>query len=371
MDITEKIELISKKPVEEILTIENLKHLFEIGISLKHYIGFEISGIPHIGAALMQALVIKNLQKAGVKCRLFLADWHSWINNKLGGNLEFIQKVGKEFFGQVLLDTIDLVGGDSEKVDIILGSELYDKNNDYWRLVIDISKNTTLARIKKSISIAGRKEGEGIPFALLIYPAMQVADIFELESHIAHAGTDQRKAHVIALEVYNKIFKPFKYNNEILQPVAIHHHLIMGLQKPLFIPENEEELKKLKTEMKMSKSKPDSAIFIDDNEEEIRRKIKNAFCPARDLRYNPVLDWVDYIVFTTTDEFVVERPEKFGGTIIYTNFEELKKDFVEGKLHPLDLKNALADYLIKFLKPIYKKYEDNELIKEVKNKITR
>jgi tyrosyl-tRNA synthetase len=237
MDIERKLEIVNQKPVEEILTVENLKHLFEIGVPLKHYIGFEISGIPHIGAVISQALVIRNLQKVGVKCRLFLADWHSWINNKLGGDLEFIQKVAKEFFGKVLLDSIDLVGGDSEKVDVILGSELYSCNDDYWRLVIDISKHTTLNKIKKSISIAGRKEGESVSFALLVYPPMQVADIFELESHIAHAGTDQRKAHVLAIELYDKVFKPLKYNNEILKPVAIHHHLVMGLQKPPFIPE--------------------------------------------------------------------------------------------------------------------------------------
>ncbi|MEO2154794.1 MAG: tyrosine--tRNA ligase [Nanoarchaeota archaeon] len=371
MDVEEKLKIINQKPVEEILTIENLEHLLEIGVPLKHYIGFEISGIPHIGAALMQALVIRNLQKINAKCRIFLADYHTWMNNKLGGDLDFIRKVGKEFFGQVLLDSIDLVGGNSEKVDLILGSELYSCNDDYWRLVIDVSKNMTLTKAKKSISIAGRKEGESVSFAQLVYVPMQVADIFELESHIAHAGTDQRKAHVIALEVYNKIFKPLKHNNEILQPVAIHHHLVMGLQKPPFIPNNEEELKKLKTEMKMSKSKPNSAIFVTDSEEEIRKKIKNAFCPAKDTRYNPVLDWVEYLVFTTTNEFTIERPEKFGGTITYNSFEELKKDFKEGKLHPLDLKNALADYLVKLLKPLYTKYKDHPLVEEIKKKITR
>jgi tyrosyl-tRNA synthetase len=145
----------------------------------------------------------------------------------------------------------------------------------------------------------------------------------------------------------------------------------MGLQKPPFIPENEEDLKKLKTEMKMSKSKPDSAIFVTDDENEIRRKIKNAFCPAKDVRYNPVLDWVEYLIFTTTKEFTIERPEKYGGTITYTSFEDLKKDFIEGKLHPLDLKNAVAEYLVEFLKPLYTKYKDHELVKEIKQKITR
>jgi len=371
MDIEEKIKIIQEKPVEEVLTIENLRHLLEIGVPLQHYIGFEISGIPHIGATIMQALVIRNLQRIGVKCRLFLADWHSWINNKLGGDIDFIQKVARKFFGSVLLDAIDLVGGNSEKVDIILGSELYSCNDEYWRLVIDISKNLTLNKVKKSISIAGRKEGESVSFAILIYPPMQVADIFELESHIAHAGTDQRKAHVLAIELFNKVSKPLKYKDEILKPVAIHHHLVMGLQKPSFIPQNEEELKALKAEMKMSKSKPDSAIFVTDNEEDIRRKIRNAFCPEKDIRYNPVLDWVEYLVFTTSKEFIIERPEKFGGTIVYNSFEELKKDFKEGKLHPLDLKNALTDYLIEFLKPLYKKYKEHELVKEIKNKISR
>lgn len=370
MDIEEKIEIVNQKPVvEEIITIDNLRNLLETGHKLKHYIGFEISGIPHLGTALMQALVIRNLQKVGIKCRIFLADWHSWINNKLGGDLEYIQKVGKKFFGKVLLDSIDLVKGDSEKVDVILGSELYDKNNDYWRLVIDVSRHNTLNRMKRSISIAGRKEGENVSFALLIYPAMQVADIFELESFIAHAGMDQRKAHVIALETYDKIFKPLKINGEIVQPVIIHHHLIMGLQKPNFIPQDEEELKQLKIDMKMSKSKPDSAIFISDGEEEIRRKIKNAFCLAKDLRYNPIIDWVEYLIFPIAKEFKVEREQKYGGDIYYENIEELKKDFKEGNLHPLDLKNAVAEYLVKFLKPLYSKYKENEFVKEIKEKI--
>lgn len=93
MDIERKIELIKKKPTEELLTEENLRHLLEVGAPLQHYIGFEISGYIHLGTGLMAGAKIADLQKAGVKTRIFLADWHSWINDKLGGDLEVIRRL--------------------------------------------------------------------------------------------------------------------------------------------------------------------------------------------------------------------------------------------------------------------------------------
>jgi len=32
-----------------------------------------------------------------------------------------------------------------------------------------------------------------------------------------------------------------------------------------------------------------------------------------------------------------------GGDLIYDNYEKIEKDFISKKLHPLDLKNAVAD----------------------------
>ena len=59
--------------------------------------------------------------------------------------------------------------------------------------------------MQRSITILGRKEGEQHDFAKLIYPAMQAADIFALGVHIAQAGMDQRKAHVVARDVATKM----------------------------------------------------------------------------------------------------------------------------------------------------------------------
>jgi len=92
MKVQERLELFKKWPTEEILTEEDLKKLLENGEKLKHYIGFEISGRIHLGTGIgcMQKLV--DLQKADVECSVFLADYHAWINNKLGGNWKIFKK---------------------------------------------------------------------------------------------------------------------------------------------------------------------------------------------------------------------------------------------------------------------------------------
>ena len=375
MDIEKKVELITRKPTEEVLTVDNLRDLLEIGMSLQHYIGFEISGYIHLGTGLMAGAKIADFQKAGIKTRVYLADWHSWINDKLGGDLEVIQKVALGYFKEGMKQSIKVMGGDPDKVEFVLASEILERG-DYWRTIIDISKNVTLARMMRSITIMGRQMGEAIDFAKLIYPAMQVADIFYQGVNIAHAGMDQRKAHVIAREVAEKLkYHPLVWDGKKVKPVAVHHHLLLGLQEPPKWPVGgEEEFKEIKAQMKMSKSKPYSAVFIHDTPEEIREKLRKAFCPAKEVNYNPVLDWAEHIIFREEPaEFTIHRPAKFGGDVTYTTFEELKRDFAEGKLHPLDLKNAVAEYLIELLKPIREYFEKHpeplELMKSVQ--ITR
>jgi len=375
MDIEKKVELITRKPTEEVLTVGDLRDLLEVGMPLRHYIGFEISGYIHLGTGLMAGAKIADFQKAGIRTRVFLADWHSWINDKLGGDLEVIQKVALGYFKEGMKQSIKVMGGDPDKVEFVLASEILERG-DYWRTIIDISKNVTLARMMRSITIMGRQMGEAIDFAKLIYPAMQVADIFYQGVNIAHAGMDQRKAHVIAREVAEKLkYHPLVWDGKKVKPVAVHHHLLLGLQEPPKWPVGgEEEFKEIKAQMKMSKSKPYSAVFIHDTPEEIREKLRKAFCPAKEVNYNPVLDWAEHIIFREEPaEFTIHRPAKFGGDVTYTTFEELKRDFAEGKLHPLDLKNAVAEYLIELLKPIREYFEKHpeplELMKSVQ--ITR
>lgn len=359
MNNEEKFELITRN-LEEVLTPEDLREMLEGKEKLKHYIGFEISGKIHIGTGLMCMSKVKDFMDAGVDCSIFLADWHAWINDKLGGDREKIKEIAAGYFKEGLKVSFKCIGGDPEKLKFVLGSDLYHNNDNYWACLIDVSKNTTLGRMQRSITIMGRKEGEAVDFAKLIYPPMQVADIFMQGINLAHAGLDQKKAHVVAREVAPKlkVVPLLNKSKEKIKPIAVHHHLILGLQKPSIWPVPKDKLQELWSNMKMSKSIPDSAIFIDDEPDEIRRKLNKAFCPEKEIEFNPVLDWAKYLIFKNERAVLkVERPAKFGGNMAYNSYNNLESDFSEGKLHPMDLKNAVAGAIVEILKPAREHFE--------------
>jgi tyrosyl-tRNA synthetase len=359
MDVQKRFDLI-KHNTEEIMTDEDLKLYLESGMKLKHYIGFEISGKPHLGHGLVCMSKVKDFADAGIECNIFLADWHSWINDKLGGDLEVIKKVGVAYFKEALIAAYKCVGGDPKDLHFTLGSDLYHNNDKYWETVVDISKNTTLGRIERSITIMGRKEGESVDFAKLIYPPMQVADIFIQGIHIAHAGMDQRKAQVIARDCGLKLKTSPLLDKEgkKIKPVAVHGHLILGLQKPPIWPVPKDKMQELWSQMKMSKSIPNSAIYMTDSEEEVRKKIQSAFCPEGEVEFNPLIDWAKYLVFINDkSKLEIKRPDKFGGNKTYHSYESLVSDFKDKKLHPMDLKSAMADKLVEILAPARKHFD--------------
>jgi len=265
-----------------------------------------------------------------------------------------IQSVAVGYFKEGIKASFKCVGGDPTKLKFILGSELYYNNNKYWATMVEVSKNTTLSRINRSISILGRKEGGAVDFAKLLYPPMQVADIFSLGVNLPHAGLDQRKAQVIGRDVALKLkINPLlNKNRNKIKPVAVHHHLILGLGKPPVWPVPKDRLQELWSLLKMSKSKPKTCIFIHDSPEDIRIKIKEAFCPEGETEFNPLLDWVKYLIFKDKDsKLQIKRPEKFGGNKIYTSYSDLETDFAQKNLHPLDLKLAVAEKIIEILEP--------------------
>ncbi len=365
MDTETKIDRLTRG-LEEVLTREDLKYALETGIPLKHYIGLEISGQPHIGAALKTLYHIHHFQKGGADCSIFLADWHAWINDKLGGNKDDISRVAKGYFKECFMAAAKVAKVDPESICFVLGSELYHNQDAYWETVMDVCKHTTLARMQRSTTIMGRSEGEKMDFAKLIYPAMQVADIYFQQITLAHAGMDQRKAHVVAREVAHKLqYHTLKHQNKTISPIALHHHLVMGLQKPSQWPIPKEKLQEMHSAMKMSKSVQGSAVFLDDSPEEIKKKINAAFCVEKDLSYNPVLDWAEHLVFPFVKKMEIDRPAKFGGTVSYAHYKDLENDFASGKLHPMDLKNGLADALSDILSPA-RKHLTSEKSKKLK-----
>ncbi len=360
----DKLSLIINN-LEEVLTEDDLKNLIRNKNRLVHYIGFEISGLIHLGTGLMSSLKIKDFQKAGVKCHIFLADWHSYINDKLGGDLKIIKETAVKYYQEAFKVCLEQIGGNSQKLEFILGSELYHNNDLYWLTFIEISKNTTLARIQRSIDIMGRKLKEEIDFAKLCYPPMQVADIFAIGANLVHAGLDQRKAHVIARDVALKLkFKPLlDKNKKPIKPIALHHHILLGLAKPPKWPITESELKEILVELKMSKSKPESCVFIHDSKEEVESKILRAFCPPKETLFNPPLDWLVNLVLPIKKEISIKTSE---GIKKYKEHDKAKilKDYQNGLIHPLDLKEVLIKNLWEILEPIHNHFK-NEKFKKI------
>lgn len=354
MEIKEKINLITRN-CQEILTESDLENLIRTGTELNHYIGFEISGMVHLGTGLVSMGKIADFLKAGVKCRVFLADFHSYLNNKLGGKWENIRWATENYFKEGLIASLKCFGLDENDVEFITGKELYKDNIEHWETFMEVGKNITLSRNLRSISIMGKGRGKDVDMATLFYPPLQVADIFTMGINLVHSGIDQRKAHVVARDVAKKLtIKPLKdKKGNVIAPIAIHQVLIAGLTGPEKGSNDEESLK-------MSKSKPNSAIFVHDSPDEIRSKIKKAYGPPKEIKYNPLINWVKTLVFWGEEKgrFEIKRPEKFGGDLVYTEVNKLVEDYRSGELFPLDLKNGLADWLIEKLEPARKHFEE-------------
>jgi len=382
MDTDDKLELFKAPPTEEILTESDLRSAIEREIPLKHYIGFEISGFLHLGSGIVTMSKVADLQKAGVDCSVFLADFHAWINNKLGGDLATIQKVAGGYYKEGFQKCLEVMGGDPNKIKFVLGSDLYEEHkSEFLKVMIDVSKNVNLARVKRSITIMGRKLGEEINFAMLLYPPMQVADIFIQNLNVIHAGMDQRKAHVIARDVATKLkIHPLIYKKtlkgktfeEKYKPIAIHTHLLAGLGKPPKWPIPKAKLQEVLSEMKMSKSQPNTCVFIHDTPEQIKYKMMQAFCPPKEIKFNPVLDWAKHVIFKAGRELEIKRAKKYGGNVHFYTYKDLEKVYSQGKLHPMDLKAGVADELIELLEPIRKHFKKPRIrkMKEELEKLT-
>lgn len=346
MDTEKKIDLI-KSFAEEIVTREELKELFETKEHPVAYDGFEPSGVAPIHFGLLRATNLKRMLKAGVKFKLYLADYFGYINNKLGGDLEKIRTAGKYFIEVWKACDIDV-----DKVEIIWAKDLMDKL-DYWDKTLTIAKNTTINRTKRALTILGRKKGDKISTAQLFYPSMQVTDIFDMNIDICQLGMDQRRAHMLARDVADKL--GWK------KPVAVHHHILLGLQG----------LQKKKTKedtlmaSKMSKSKPKTCIYMHDSFKEIKEKINGAYCPPKQVKGNPLLEYCKYIIFMERDSVEIKRPKKYGGNLEVQSYKELEKIYKKGDLHPLDLKKMVARELNEMIKPVRDYFDKHKRAKKL------
>ena len=351
MDIEQRLNLI-KHVGEEIVTEEELKILLETKKHPIAYDGFEPSGNMHIAQAILRTINVNKMVKAGVKFKMLVADWFAWMNNKLGGDLNKIRTTGKYF-----IEVWKACGMNVNEIEFIWSKDLV-RQEGHWKTTIDIARNATVKRILRTSQIMGRKSTETLSAAQVIYPCMQAADIFHLKCDICQLGMDQRKVNILAREVGPKI--------GLWKPVIVSHHMILGLSEP---KSSYEDLADRLLDLKMSKSKPDSAIFMTDCKEEIKRKIKKAYCPEGIVEENPILEYWKYIIFERFKTVKIERAEKFGGNLEFDSYEELEKEFLQKKLHPMDLKEGTAEYLNRLIEPVRSKLEKSKTAQRLAEEI--
>lgn len=354
MDIQEKIKLIQEVG-EEIIGLDEIKAKLEAGQELIAYDGFEPSGKIHIAQGLLRAINIQKLLQAGVKFKVLVADWHAFANNKLGGDMDKIQKVGQYF-----IEVWKACGVDTSKVEVVRSSDLV-KNPDYWLLVLRIARASTVKRLIRCSQIMGRNESESLSGAQIIYPCMQAADIFYLNVDIAQLGMDQRKVNMLARQIADEL--------GLKKPAAVHHHMLISLQPPIDNINSIDSKVNQTIAMKMSKSKPDSAIFMTDSKEEIYDKIKKAYCQPNDILVNPILEYFKYIIFGKFSQVELKREEKFGGNLTFNSYLDLESAYQKGEIYPLDLKNNLSRYLDELISPVRDYFNNNPEAKKLKEEV--
>lgn len=320
MNIEEKVEKIQEGTLE-IIDIDELKEKLGKENPIA-YTGYEPSGKIHLGHAIT-IMKLKQLQNMGFKIKILLADFHAYLNGK--GTLEEIAETAE--YNKRCFQALGL----NEDTEFILGSS-FQTQAEYTEDVYKLATLTTLKRAKRSMDQVSRHD-DNPKVASVVYPLMQTADMSALEVDIALGGMEQRKIQMLARENLPRIGKE--------APVCIHTPLLHGLDG----------------DEKMSSSKG-NFIAVDDTEAEIKKKIKKSFCPQGEIEGNPMIEIAEFFVFPNQDTLLIERPEKFGGNLELTK-DELYSIYEEGNLHPMDLKNAITNYMIEFLKPVREFMESN------------
>ncbi|MDO8468049.1 MAG: tyrosine--tRNA ligase [Nanoarchaeota archaeon] len=333
MSIEERYELITRN-LQEVIGEDELKKLLRSGKQISVYWGTMPTGSVSI-AYFFPMLKVADFLRAGLKVKILLADLHAALD---GVPWEILNK-RYEYYKEIILTILKTIDVDVKKLEFVKGSEVQ-LNKNYFNDLLKLSTLTSIHDARKSASeVVKNMDSESAKLSGLIYPLMQALDEEYLKVDIQFAGVDQRKIMVYAHENLPKI--GYKERIELMTP------MIRGLVGE-----------------KMSSSDEKTKIDTLNDEESVKRKINGAECVAGNSN-NGLMALLKYLIFVLKEDkkesFVVERSAKFGGDLVYKNYNDVEKDFVSKKLHPLDLKNSLA----KEINVLLRNFQSNEKLKKL------
>uniref|UniRef100_H3CV18 Tyrosine--tRNA ligase n=1 Tax=Tetraodon nigroviridis TaxID=99883 RepID=H3CV18_TETNG len=327
----EKFHLITRN-LQEVLGEEKLKQILQER-ELKLYWGTATTGKPHV-AYFVPMSKIADFLKAGCEVTILFADLHAYLDN-MKAPWELLE-LRVKYYEQVIKAMLESIGVPLEKLKFVKGTD-YQLSREYTLDVYRLSSVVTEHDAKK----AGAEVVKQVEHPLLsglLYPGLQALDEEFLKVDAQFGGVDQRKIFTVA----EKYLPSLGY--------AKRAHLMNPMVPGL-------------TGAKMSSSEEESKIDLLDSKEEVKKKLKKAFCEPGNIQNNGVLSFVKYVLFPLRGEFCVKRDPKWGGDKTYTQFEEVEKDFAEETVHPGDLKASVEAALNQLLDPIRKKFQSPELRK--------
>jgi len=338
MDIDEQLELTTRH-TQEVVTEEELQTLFEERDQPRAYIGYAPTGEMHIGHfTTMRKLA--DFIEAGLDVTVLIADLHAHLDDEKSP-FDLLE-ARSAYYEETIRAMIDAAGADPDHVEFVRGRE-FELDEEYSLELLRMAAGTTISRAKRAASEVVR-ESDSPNLGGLLYPLMQTLDVDALDADIAYGGVDQRGIYMLSREVLPD------HGGDA--PICLFAPLLSGLSGG-----------------KMSASDASSKVNLNDSPEEVSQKLDGAYCPMGELEDNGVLEYIQHLVFPILEQddesFVVERPEKYGGDLIYDSYDELEADFLAEELHPQDLKNAAGEYISDVIDPIRTRLNDQpELLAE-------
>ena len=315
---------------------------------LRIYWGSATTGKPHCGY-FVPMLKLAEFLAAGCEVKVLFADVHGFLDN-LKAPIELVHERVK-YYRFAIIELLKAIGVDISRLIFVTGSDHQttgEKGAKYFMDFLRLSTSVSGHDASKAGSEVV-KQVEAPPLSSQIYPLMQALDEEYLDVDAQFGGVDQRKIFTLAAEVLPRV--GFQKRAHLMNP------LIPGLQEG----------------GKMSSSDPDSKIDLLDQPDVVKRKLKKAFCPPKQVEGSGVLSFVQYVLLPAsalknngTPHFVV--PRRDDDPLTYDNIEAMHKDYANDILQPQALKPAVTDGLLEILGPIRKTFEESKEWQEVEQR---
>ena len=325
MNAQEKFEII-KRNTAEIVQEDELMDVLKSKKQPSAYLGTAPTGKIHIGYFFWLSKVADFI-RAGFKFKILLADIHAHLDDQKAPWELLDYRI--DYYKETLLGMLEALEIDTKNVEFVRGTD-FQLEKKYTIDMYRLAALNTFSQCKHAAAEVVRF-GDTPKLSGFIYPILQALDEQYLDVDVQFGGVDQRKIMMFARESLPKI--GYKPRIEVMNP------LLPGLAGG-----------------KMSSSDPKSKIDCLDAPDIVNEKVKSAYCVAGEVEDNGLFALLKYVIMPLRRELVIERPEKFGGNVAYNDYESLERDFKEKKIHPLDLKNALAKEINNLLGPVRKRF---------------